>query len=339
VNSVCELEHFGKAKFDEYGRQQALDRLQVRGPAKEKPFERIVDLVKTTLNVPICAVSLIDHDRQWFRASRGLGVDQTPRSVAFCDHAIRVDEPFIVEDASLDQRFADNPLVLSEPFIRSYLGIPLKMPDGYMVGSLCVIDQRPRVFLPGEIDILKSFAALVTGELELRTIAAVDGLTNALSRTAWVSQVEAEIDRCTRHGSSLSIVMLDLDHFKRVNDDFGHDVGDLVLIKTTAAMSEVLRKHDLCGRLGGEEFAVCLMNASAEAGMALAERLRIQIGNLQFPEQAGLSCSASFGVATLKPGENLNQLLKRADEALYEAKKQGRNQVQLAYDQCLTKAA
>lgn len=337
--TICELEHFGKSKFDEYGRQQAVDRLQVFGTTKEKPFERIADLVQTTLDVPICAVSLIDHDRQWFRASRGLGVDQTPRSVAFCDHTIRADEPLIVEDALLDHRFAENPLVLGEPFIRSYLGIPLKMPDGYMVGSLCVIDQRPRVFLLSEIEILKSFAGLVAGELELRMIAAVDGLTKALSRTAWIRQVEAEIDRSTREGLSLSIVMLDLDHFKRVNDNYGHDVGDLVLTRTTAAIREVLRKHDLCGRLGGEEFVVCLTNASAEAGMELAERMRIKIGNLQFSEQAGLSCSASFGVATLKPNENLDQLLKRADDALYKAKNQGRDQVQLAHDQCFTKAA
>lgn len=330
----CELERFGKSKFDEYGRQQALDRLQVVGTAKEKPFERIIDLVQTTLDVPICAVSLIDHDRQWFRASRGLSVDQTPRSMAFCDHTIRTDEPLIVEDASLDHRFADNPLVLGEPFIRSYLGIPLRMPDGYMVGSLCVIDQKPRVFLPNEIEILKSFAGLVTGELELRMIAAVDGLTKALSRAAWLRQVEAEIDRSTRQGSSLSIVMLDLDHFKMVNDNYGHDVGDLVLTKTTAAIHEVLRKYDLCGRLGGEEFVVCLVDASAEVGMALAERMRIQIGNLQFSEQTELRCSASFGVATLKPNESLDQLLKRADDALFEAKRQGRNQVQLAHDQC-----
>lgn len=339
MNTVCELEHFGKAKFDEYGRQQALDRLQVVGSAKEKPFERIVDLVKTTLNAPICAVSLIDRDRQWFRASRGLGVEQTPRSVAFCDYAIRDDEPFIVEDASRDHRFAGNPMVLGEPFIRSYLGIPLKMADGYIVGSLCVIDQKPRMFSPGEIEILKSFAGLVTGELELRTIASTDGLTNVLSRTAWTNQAEAEVARSTRHGGYLSIVMLDLDHFKKINDEFGHDIGDLVLVKTTAQIGKVLRKHDLCGRLGGEEFAVCLANASAEAGKALAERMRTQIEQLTFPEQAGLSCSASFGVATLKPGENLDQLLKRADAALYAAKRQGRNQVQLAEDECVSAAA
>jgi diguanylate cyclase (GGDEF)-like protein len=339
MSSACALDHFGKAKFDEHGRQQALDRLQVIGAAKEKPFERIVDLVKTTLDVPICAVSLIDHDRQWFTASRGLGVDQTPRNIAFCDHAIRADEPFIVEDATRDHRFANNPLVLGDPHIRSYLGIPLKMPDGYMVGTLCVIGQKPRVFSPSEIEILKSFASLVTGELELRTIASIDGLTNVLSRTAWTSRVESEIIRTERYPSPLSVVMLDLDHFKMTNDCFGHDVGDMVLVHTMIAVRKVVRKHDLPGRLGGEEFAICLINASTAAAMALAERIRMEIMQLRFPEHDELRCSASFGVATLEPSETLNQLMKRADEALYEAKKRGRNQVQLGNDQLLAATA
>lgn len=339
MNTTCELDHFGKAKFDEYGRQQALDRLQVGGTAKERPFERIVDLVKTTLNVPICAVSLIDNDRQWFRASRGLSVEETPRDIAFCDHAIRADEPFVIEDAACDQRFANNPLVLGEPFIRSYLGIPLRMPDGYMAGSLCVIDQQPRAFSSGEIEILKSFASLVTGEMELRTIASIDGLTSVLSRMAWTSKVNGEISRAERYAAPLSIVMLDLDHFKQINDNFGHGMGDLVLKRTAAEFGKVLRQHDIAGRLGGEEFAICLINASAEEGLEIAERIRQRISHLQFPEDDRLRCSASSGVATLMPGETLAQLLKRADQALYEAKRQGRNRVEVAHDQRLIAAA
>jgi diguanylate cyclase (GGDEF)-like protein len=338
VNTTCELDHFGKAKFDEYGRQQALDRLQVVGTAKERPFERIVDLVKTTLNVPICAVSLIDNDRQWFRASRGLSVEETPRDIAFCDHAIRTGEPFMIEDAACDHRFANNPLVLGEPFIRSYLGIPLRMPDGYMIGSLCVIDQQPRVFSSGEIEILKSFASLVTGEMELRTIASIDGLTSVLSRMAWTSKVNSEISRAERD-AALSIVMLDLDHFKQINDSFGHGMGDLVLKRTAAEFGKVLRKHDIAGRLGGEEFAICLINASAEMALEIAERIRLRISQLRFSEHDMLRCSASFGVATLAPGETLAQLLKKSDEALYEAKRRGRNRVQVADCSCLVATA
>lgn len=329
MNAVCELNHLATAKFDEPGRQRALDRLEVVGSTVETPFERIIDLVKTTLNAPICAVSLIDNDRQWLKAYRGLSVDQTPRDVAFCDHAIRAERPFIIEDATKDPRFANNPLVLSDPFIRAYLGIPLKMPDGYIVGTLCVIYQEARAFLDHEIAILQSFASLVVGELELRTIAFTDGLTNLLSRKAWTDRVEAEIDRAMRQSLPLSILLLDLDYFKKINDTYGHDVGDLVLRKTAAVVNAVLRKHDLIGRLGGEEFAVCVINAPEQAGLAVAGRIRAQIAALTFPEHDGLTCSASIGVAVFEPGKSLDDLLKGADLALYEAKRSGRNQVRL----------
>jgi len=329
VNAVCELNRLGKAKFDEPGRQRALDRLEVAGSKVEAPFERIVDLVKTTLNAPICAVSLIDNDRQWFKAFRGLSVDQTPRDIAFCDHAIKEEKPFIVEDATRDSRFASNPLVLCEPFIRAYLGIPLKLPDGYIVGTLCVIYQEPKTFSDHEIIILQNFANLVLGELELRTIAFTDGLTNLLSRKAWTDRVEAEIDRATRYPASLSVLMIDLDHFKKVNDTYGHDVGDIVLRKTAQVINAVMRKHDLAGRLGGEEFAMCIINAAEQAGLAVAERIRADIAAMAFPEYDGLSCSASIGVTVFEPGSDVDDLLKRADLALYEAKRSGRNQVQL----------
>lgn len=338
MTAGCELNHLGKIKFDEYGRQRALDRLNVMDTPKEQPFERIIDLVKATLDAPICAVSLIDHDRQWFRAARGLEVEQTPRNIAFCDHAIRAEVPFVIEDALLDERFAQNPLVVGEPFIRSYLGIPLTLPDGYIVGTLCLIDHRPRAFDPHEIEILKNFANLVIGELELRTIAFTDGLTKLLSRKAWTTQVEEQIDRSNRRSDGLSIVLFDLDHFKTVNDRFGHDVGDQVLRMTAEGVSAMLRRNDLFGRVGGEEFAVCIMNASPEVGLAVAERIRLAIAGLAFPDHDGLSCSASFGVAMLKPGERLKQVLKRADDALYKAKRTGRNRVEFATGQSLVAA-
>ena len=329
MNAVCDLNHFGKAKFDEPGRQRALDRLEVVGSRSEAPFERIIDIVKTTMNAPICAVSMIDNDRQWFKAFRGLDVDQTPRDIAFCDHAIREERPFIVEDATRDPMFASNPLVLGEPFIRAYLGIPLKLHDGYIVGTLCVIYQEPKIFSVHEINILRNFANLVLGELELRTIAFTDGLTKLLSRKAWTERLGAEIDRATRHPASLSILMLDLDHFKKVNDTYGHDVGDIVLRKTAKVIIEALRKHDLAGRLGGEEFAICMINASERAGLAIAERIRAGIAAMAFPKYDGLSCSASIGMTVFEPGCDADEVLKRADLALYDAKRSGRNQVRL----------
>jgi diguanylate cyclase (GGDEF)-like protein len=193
-----------------------------------------------------------------------------------------------------------------------------------------VIDREPRAFSEHELVILRNFANLVVGELELRTIAFTDGLTKLLSRKAWRDRVETEIDRAMRQPSALSVLLLDLDHFKRINDTFGHDVGDLVLKRTSEIFNSVLRKHDLVGRLGGEEFAVCLINAPAHVGRAVAERIRARIAALDFPEHPHLSCSASIGVAVFEPGADVDDLLKRADLALYEAKRGGRDQVRMS---------
>lgn len=330
MNAVCELPCSGRAKFDEYGRQSALDRLAVVETAVEEPFEQIVELVKATFNVPICAVSLIDHNRQWFKAFRGLQVDSTPREIALCDYAIRAEKPFAVADATHDERFCDNPLVLGEPFIRSYLGFPLKLPDGHIVGTLCVMDRKPRTFTEQEIAILRHFANLVVGELELRTIAYTDVLTHMLSRRAWYDGVEKEIGRAARQTSTLSMLMIDLDHFKRVNDCYGHDTGDHVLRKTAHVINTTIRKHDLAGRLGGEEFAVCLIGAGLETAVTIAERIRAQVAALVFDKLPAMQCTISVGVAEHISDETLDALLARADEALYAAKQRGRDQVQIA---------
>lgn len=330
MNAICELSHFGRAKFDELGRQNALDRLAVLETPSEGPFEQIVELVKATFGVPICAVSFIDNDRQWFKAYRGLDVDRTSREIAFCDYAIRAEGPLAVEDATRDSRFSANPLVLDKPFIRSYLGCPLKLSDGYIVGTLCIIDQKPREFTGHEIAILSHFANLVIGELELRTMAYTDVLTKLLSRRAWRDSVQKEVGRAQRQSLSLSTLMIDLDHFKEVNDHFGHETGDRVLQKTAQVINSVVRKHDLAGRLGGEEFAVCLIGASLETAATIADRIREQVSALFFDDLPDLRCTISVGVAERLAKEDIDSLLKRADEALYAAKKQGRNQIQVA---------
>lgn len=329
MSALCDLKGIAAPKFDEAGRQKSLDRLNIVETCSEEPFERIVDLVKTTLSVPICAVSLIDNDRQWFKAFRGLSVNQTPRDIAFCNHAIAADGPFIVPDATRDPLFAENPLVLDAPHIRSYLGIPLKMPDGYLIGTLCVIDIKPRDFSQQEIDIVASFASLVVGELELRTAASIDALTKLMSRKAWSDRVTEEVDRASRAASGLSILFLDLDHFKAVNDTFGHDVGDMVLGKVARAVRDTLRKDDLLGRIGGEEFAACLTGAPDRIVATVAERIRADVEDMKFAEYQALSCTLSVGIAHLQPGETFEDIMKRADEALYVAKSEGRNCVRL----------
>lgn len=318
---------------DDEARIAALHRLRVLDTAIEEPFEKIVTLVRTVLAVPMATVTLVDRDRQWFKAKRGLDVLETPRSVSFCTHTIQQREPLVIEDALLDPRFASSPLVLNPPHIRSYAGMPLRTPEGYNVGSLCAMDTRPRQFSPADIAILRNFANIVCDELELRVIAQIDHLTGALTRRGFAEQADREIARARRYGRASSLVMLDLDRFKTVNDTHGHAAGDQVLLQVTEIAKLALRPSDIFGRLGGEEFAILLPETGGDEALIVAERLREAIAQcpIMLPTGETLQVTASFGVAALSPVHGtFADWLKVADTMLYAAKTAGRNRSQLA---------
>ena len=318
---------------DDDARLAALRRLDVLDTTIEEPFEKIVTLVRTVLAVPIASVTLVDRDRQWFKASRGLDCRETPRAISFCTHTIQQREPLVIEDAQSDPRFAGTPLVAGPPYIRSYAGIPLRTPDGYNVGSLCAMDTRSRQFSPADIAILKNFANIVCDELELRIIAQVDHLTGALTRRGFVDQAEREIARYRRYDRPSSLVMLDVDHFKSVNDGYGHATGDLVLQQMARIAEATLRPSDILGRIGGEEFAILLPETDGREAMAVAERLRGAIADhaITLPTGDALQITASFGVAALDPIVSaFPAWLARADTMLYAAKAGGRNCTRLA---------
>ena len=149
-------------------RLQALRSYAVLDTDVEQAYDDLTALAAQVLNVPISLVSLIDSDRQWFKSHHGLSERETPRSMAFCDHAIRHGEVMVVPDASLDPRFADNPLVTGAPHIRFYAGAPLVNPDGLALGTLCVIDPEPRVFNEHQRAVLSTLSRQVMAQLELR---------------------------------------------------------------------------------------------------------------------------------------------------------------------------
>ncbi|WP_419804956.1 sensor domain-containing diguanylate cyclase [Terriglobus sp.] len=315
---------------DEQGRIAALRRYEVLDTPREAPFERVANLVRTVLNVPISTVSLIDTDRQWYKSCLGMESRELPREETFCTHTIRAREPLIVPDTLLDDRFAELAIVKGEPFIRSYAGVPLASPDGYNLGSLCAIDRQPREFSPAQIEVMKSFAALVVDELELRRIAQIDSLTEAATRRSFLLELEKAISNFNRSGRPATLLVMDVDHFKRVNDTFGHAAGDDVLRKTCTKISSLLRKADCIGRLGGEEFGILLNEAEADLAWKIAERLRQTVEELTF-SGVDSQVTASFGLAALDADLLQPDVwLARADEALYAAKHSGRNRVCVA---------
>lgn len=312
---------------DEDGRLAALRRYDVLDTSAEAPFDMLTGLVRTVLGVPIAAVSLIDAERQWFKSIAGLSACETSRDISFCSYTIKQRQPLIVPDALLDPRFSANPLVTGDPFIRSYIGIPLETPDGYNLGALCAIDHKPRNFSKSEVGIMTTFAKLVLNELELRQIATSDALTGAMTRRAWIDAAQTEVARCRRYGGDATIILFDVDHFKQVNDAHGHPAGDAVLRGLAHRCIDTLREGDMLGRIGGEEFAVLLPATNARAATDLAERLRRQFADNPVDLPSGsLRVTASFGICGLNPSfDTVDDWMAAADRYLYEAKAEGRN--------------
>jgi diguanylate cyclase (GGDEF)-like protein len=316
---------------DEPARLAALRRYDVLDTPAEEPFDTLTALVRSVLNVPICAVTLVDSERQWFKSRIGLDVIETPRNISFCTHTITQHEPLIIEDVKTDQRFCNNPLVLGVPFIGSYAGAPLRTPDGYNVGALCVIDTVARTFDPAQIEILKSFAALVVNELELRQIARRDFLTGVMTRRAFVSEADRHITLFKEQEHASALIMFDVDHFKSVNDRFGHATGDKVLKEVAARASLDLHLNDCIGRIGGEEFALLISGADPETALSFAERVRIALAEHPYAQNEIPRITASFGIAPLNVATvDSTHWLAAADEALYRAKADGRNRSVMA---------
>ena len=307
----------------EDARLAALARYDVLDTPAEASFDRITRIAKNALGVPMAAVSLIDSHRQWFKSRQGPLAHETCKSLSFCAVAIQQNEPLVIEDASADPRFKDSPVVVGPAHVRAYAGAPLRTPDGYHLGALCVVDTQPRRFTAEQIMLLRDLAGMVMDAFEAQKLARTDGLTGVLTRRAFRDEAERAITLATRHHHALSCIAFDLDHFEAINDRHGHAAGDSVLVASVEACGARLRSTDLLGRIGGEEFAIVLPHTAAAGAHQIAEELRAAIAQCS---TGGTAVTASFGIATLeRPPVPLDELLRRADVALYEAKDAGRN--------------
>ncbi|GJE56366.1 sensor domain-containing diguanylate cyclase [Methylobacterium sp. WL9] len=321
-----------EATMREPERLIALDRYDILDTPAEEAFDRITRLTRRIFDVPMSTITLIDGHRQWFKSRAGIAACETARGPALCNVAIREHRALIVPDTLEDPRFAANAFVVGDPGIRFYAGVPLLTPEGHGIGTLCAMDTRPRSFLDDQIDTLTDLGRIVMSELELRLLAMTDGLTGTLSRRAFREEFSRAFALAHRHRHDLSCIMIDLDHFKSVNDRHGHAIGDVVLAAATAACREELRKSDAFGRMGGEEFAVLLPYTSLPSALRVAEKLRAAIADQRTPTPDGpLQVTASFGVAALDGATTeMDALLQNADAALYAAKHEGRNRCRAA---------
>lgn len=179
---------------------------------------------------------------------------------------------------------------------------------------------------------LKIGQRIIELEQRILRLASTDYLTGLMNRRAFLERLERELNRCEREISNMGIIIMDIDHFKRVNDNFGHQVGDLVLQEMSGILVKLCRVYDFIGRYGGEEFIICLPGADKWNTYKIAERMRSTIENNKIflsDKASSISITASFGISSVEPGQikSADRLINEADEALYRAKDQGRNRV------------
>ncbi|MCO6409845.1 diguanylate cyclase [Hoeflea alexandrii] len=447
----------------EMERLEKLRSYEILDSLPEEAHVRITRLAAKTFNVPIAAISLIEGDKLWFKAHIGNAYNEISRKLTFCAHAICQDEVFVVEDATKDPRFSDNPYVTGAPHLRFYAGAPLRASGGLNLGTVNILDTKPRTITDDERESLADLAAMVIDSFEMRQLlnranaaerrfidameslpngfvlydkddrlvicneryreiyaesakyivpgasfeeiirngvengqypdaigneeawiaerlemhqnpgepieqhlpgdtwlrvqerrtsegglvgfrfditelkrqerelirlAWTDSLTDAMNRHRFMDLAGKEIERTKRRNGELSLLLLDADHFKQINDKYGHAAGDAILKGLVERWTRSLRSHDLIGRIGGEEFSILLPEANAANAICTANRLRKEIAEVPFAfEGQLLRVTVSIGVATLAAGEDLPSLMQRADRALYRAKEAGRDEV------------
>lgn len=221
----------------------------------------------------------------------------------------------------------------AEPGVyRSFLEIPL-VEEETVIGSLRILDTAEREFSDRDCQLLEGFAKLVVDQVGLWSEASCDMLTGAMTRRAFSDALRKSFAARARTRAKASLVLFDLDHFKRINDTHGHSAGDAVLKAVARTVMRELRIEDSFGRIGGEEFAILVANADAEVAADVAERVRAAIERTTIPGHPALRVTASFGIAEATDGVlDVEDLTSRADAQLYSAKSSGRNRVHVAED-------
>lgn len=263
----------------------------------------------------------------------GYGV--TPGSVfrwadSFCSEMVRGNGPRIAPDSARVPIYAAAPIGRQVP-IRAYVGVPITFADGSLFGTLCAIDPSPaQESLLEEQALLDLQGELLSTilQLELRSVnearraerleieSLTDAMTGLHNRRGWDVLMAGEEERCQRYGHPAAVFVIDLNHLKQVNDTYGHDAGDKLIIKAAEAMRSVARTNDVVARLGGDELALLAVECDLDGARKLAARLALAF--------EGQDISASIGMAMRDPVHDLGRAWKEADQRMYERKRQYR---------------
>ena len=289
------------------------------------------------------ATVLLRNDHQEYEPKAATGATDLPPipkkyQARFIEEIERSGECLIIEDVN---EFFQWPGNEKDVWIHTLLGIPLTVGDE-VPGMVLMYHRHPDAFKKDLISLAATMVNQASFAVEnarlfekIRKMAIIDGLTGLFNRRHFFQLAAEEFIRAKRYNHALSVIMLDVDHFKKVNDNHGHAIGDEVLRVVATECGLCLRANDLMGRYGGEEFVILLPESAEEMALSVAERLRVRLADYQGEEHEPPlpPMTASFGVATREPTtRSIESLIDKADKALYQAKQNGRNRVEISRD-------
>jgi diguanylate cyclase (GGDEF)-like protein len=305
---------------DEDERLAALRRLALLDTEPDEAFERVARLARRLFDVRWAFVSLLDEERIWFKAHPGTTVSTTSRDLSFSGHTVAADDVLIVEDARLDERFFDNPLVVAGEGVVFYAGVPIRSPDGYTVGVFSIVDDEPRRFGDAALHDLEDLAGIVEREIATHYRACLDEVTGVYNRRGFFAIGRSAVARTLDRGTALSLAYVDVDGLKTVNDAHGHRVGDHALLAVAQSLRSTTRASDVIGRLGGDEFSLLLFDCTLSGAEPILAALEVRFASELASISPDLHLGLSAGAADLRPGRSLEDLVELADAKMYERK-------------------
>nr|WP_315591754.1 diguanylate cyclase [uncultured Cupriavidus sp.] len=324
---------FGRDQSPARGESPILEWLLHDDQVMRECFGHATAILKGVTQAAISAVLLLDAEHQHYRAEVGLSVLPIPRAQSLCNYAVQADNLFIVDDTLTDARFVDCVLVRSAPFARSYAAIPLRGPEGDIVGALCAMDPQPARFTFAHADVFQHLRAMIENDLRLRTATATDPLTHLFNRRYMLESIRRSWEDAA-YGVEMGAVMVDIDWFKQYNDTYGHQAGDTCLRRVAAVLQTIAEEYKMiAGRLGGEEFGLSQCGLQRAIFEGALEKLRVGVANLAIQHRQSPTgvVTVSIGAAVTQRTESTDQARQAtfasADRALYQAKANGRNRV------------